>query len=770
MKTIPMSFLYNNLRLCIVLLSSFTATILFSAKADPCTHNTKYEGGETATSNRISDIANGYNYELWQQNTETGSMTVYGGDADCAFKANWDDSGDFIALVGYFDLEATLNYTKLGNITAEYNHIKNGTAGEYSYIGVHGWTKNPLLEYYIVEDSFTPDGEGMYYETTELGSYSLDGATYTLYKGDRFNHPCIEGQKNFSQIYAVRSEFRTCGHVSVSEHFKIWEELGIKLGNIYDCKINCETGGGKGSIDFTFATMSWNGQPGHITEGDSTGSIITTASEYPLNYDKENTGADCADPATLDINNLKSCTSLPNPFEWADGSGLVTKFSDWACRRNEIKREIEHWEIGEKPAFDKLEADYTDGTLTVKVYNGQNSLTLTSNLYIPTTAGTYPVVICIDENTEEFSSSIFNNCLIVPFSHKQITGYYSDGGRSENDPFYQLYPGTFDTKTGFCAWSWGVSRLIDGLYLLKDKLNINIKRIAVTGRSCSGKIALYAGALDERIALTITQESGDGSLNSWRAGEEYNNGEDYTFSEGYDWYLKRFESTFKGQIDKVPYDHHELIAMIAPRAFLGLFNSGFDPAGAEASYTGMKGAEEVWKAMDIEDRFGYVIDNNMQCSSVGSNQNTAQTKFIKKFLYDDSTINTNIKSSTIKTDQSHWIKAWSGHKITNEDDGTSEIIDKSGDIYTYSLSQNVPNPVIDGETSITYSLGDEGYVILSLYNTLGVKIMDIVNGQKSEGVHTATINVNSLPSGIYHYVMNVNGYTLRNSIIIKQKR
>ena len=764
-----MSFLCNNLRLYVALLTSFTASILlFSAKADPCTHNTKYEGGEIVTSNRISDIANGYNYELWQQNTEsTGSMTVYGGNADCAFKANWDNSGDFLALVGYFDLEATLSYTKLGNIAAEYNHIKNGTAGEYSYIGVHGWTKNPLIEYYIVEDSFTPDGEGMYYETTELGSYSLDGATYTLYKGDRLNHPCIEGQKNFSQIYAVRSEFRTCGHVSVSEHFKIWEELGIKLGNIYDCKIHCETGGGKGSIDFTFATMSWNGQPGHITEGDSTASNITTDSEYPLYYDKENTGADCADPATLDIDNLKSCTSLPNPFEWADGSGLVTNFSDWACRRNEIKREIEHWEIGEKPAFDKLEANYTDGTLTVKVFNGQNSLTLTSKLYIPSSTGSYPVIICIDENTEGLSST-FNRCVIVPFSHKQITGYNTDGGRSENDPFYQLYPGTFNTKTGFCAWSWGVSRLIDGLYLLKDKLNIDIKRIAVTGRSCSGKIALYAGAFDERIALTITQESGDGALNSWRAEEKYRYDEDYTSSEGNDWYLKSFEKTFKGKTDKIPYDHHELIAMIAPRAFLGFFNLDFDPAGGEACYTGMKGAEEVWKAMDIEDRFGYVIGNNyMQCSEFNADQNFAEKKFIKKFLYGDNSQETKIKSSIIKTDQSQWIKAWSGHKITNDDNGTSKIIDKSANINAYTLSQNVPNPVTDGETSITYSLENEGYVILSLYNTLGVKLMDIVNGQKSEGVHTVTINVNSLPSGIYHYVMNVNGYTLRNSIIIK---
>ena len=111
MKTIPMSFLYNNLRLCVVLLSSFSASILFSAKADPCTYNTKYEGGKIVTSNVIADISNGYNYEFWQQEAESaGSMTVFGGNADCAFKAEWNDSGDFLARVGYFELFDALHH------------------------------------------------------------------------------------------------------------------------------------------------------------------------------------------------------------------------------------------------------------------------------------------------------------------------------------------------------------------------------------------------------------------------------------------------------------------------------------------------------------------------------------------------------------------------------------------------------------------------------------------------------------------------------------
>jgi len=51
-------------------------------------------------------------------------------------------------------------------------------------------------------------------------------------------------------------------------------------------------------------------------------------------------------------------------------------------------------------------------------------------------------------------------------------------------------------------WAWGVSRIIDALEALPEA-RIDLSRIAVSGCSFQGKIALYAGAFDERIALTI---------------------------------------------------------------------------------------------------------------------------------------------------------------------------------------------------------------------------------------------------------------------------
>ncbi len=225
-----------------------------SSSKDPCSQTTKLSGGTTVTSNGIRDIGNGYNYELWRDGS-SGSMTYFGGDNDCAFKASWNNSGDFLARVGYYyGGSNSKTYKDLnGDIHAEFNYTKSGNAGGYSYIGMYGWTNTPQIEYYIVEDSW--NGMGTPYNTTQKGSYTVDGATYKLYTGTRTNAPSITGTSTFTQVFAVRSSARQCGHISVSEHFRNWEKNGVTLGGLYDCKILCEAGGGTGSIEFTYATM-----------------------------------------------------------------------------------------------------------------------------------------------------------------------------------------------------------------------------------------------------------------------------------------------------------------------------------------------------------------------------------------------------------------------------------------------------------------------------------------------------------------------------------
>lgn len=119
----------------------------------------------------------------------------------------------------------------------------------------------------------------------------------------------------------------------------------------------------------------------------------------------------------------------------------------------------------------------------------------------------------------------------------------------------------YDTGA-IAAWAWGVSRAID--YLVTDP-GIDAKRIAVVGHSRNGKAALFAGAMDERIALTIPLQAGCGGTAPSRGttGEsvkDINSKFPHWFNAQYKRYSEMPES--------LPFDQNCVVALIAPRAVL----------------------------------------------------------------------------------------------------------------------------------------------------------------------------------------------------------
>ena len=114
---------------------------------------------------------------------------------------------------------------QLGNITMSYacNYQPNGN----SYLSVYGWTVDPLVEYYIIESwgTWKPPGN-----VASKGTVTIDGGTYDIYETTRVNQPSIKDNTTFQQYWSVRQQKRTSGNISVSEHFKAWENKGMKLG------------------------------------------------------------------------------------------------------------------------------------------------------------------------------------------------------------------------------------------------------------------------------------------------------------------------------------------------------------------------------------------------------------------------------------------------------------------------------------------------------------------------------------------------------------
>ncbi len=75
----------------------------------------------------------------------------------------------------------------------------------------------------------------------------------------------------------------------------------------------------------------------------------------------------------------------------------------------------------------------------------------------------------------------------------------------------------------------------------------------------------------------------------------------------------------------------------------------------------------------------------------------------------------------------------------------------------YELAQNYPNP-FNPTTTITYSIPEDGFVNLAIYNLLGEKVATLVNQEKSTGVYTQEFDASNLPSGIYVYQIQVNNF------------
>jgi endo-1,4-beta-xylanase len=190
-------------------------------------------------------------WQIWS-NGGSGSLTTF---STAAFVATWNNSGDYLGRMGFEWGNSGKAFSAYGDITADLAFKKNGSAGQYSYVGIYGWSTNPCIEWYIVDDSFSamPFNTG----TAPSGTADLDGGTYNLVKrnttgtgGNRCGNVTA-----WDQFYSIRHTGRQCGTISVSEHFKLWDAKGWKLGTLLEVKILVEAASGAGSVEFSVANV-----------------------------------------------------------------------------------------------------------------------------------------------------------------------------------------------------------------------------------------------------------------------------------------------------------------------------------------------------------------------------------------------------------------------------------------------------------------------------------------------------------------------------------
>lgn len=357
------------------------------------------------------------------------------------------------------------------------------------------------------------------------------------------------------------------------------------------------------------------------------------AQSIPLVYDVENTGRRYAEPLMPEPNQLPIIQELPDALE------NVSSFADWAKRRSDIAHMIQHYGIGQKPIVEPHQVKGRmegDTALVVDVTINGQTLTLRSVIRYPK-VGQPPYALMIGTSMISLPKKLFEDRPIATMVfHESQVNDYSQWRKNHHDrgehPFDMLYP-HLKENGAYSEWAWGLSRLIDGLQQLGPEVTkIDMQHIGVTGCSYAGKMALYCGAFDERIALTIAQEPGGGGAAAWRASYPKDSVENLDKTD-YHWFLESQRENFGGEkVYRLPYDQHELCAMVCPRALLLLGNPDFKWLADDAMLISAKAAKKVWERFGIANRMGWSIVGGHGHCQLPERQWPEVQAFIDRFL------------------------------------------------------------------------------------------------------------------------------------------
>ena len=296
-----------------------------------------------------------------------------------------------------------------------------------------------------------------------------------------------------------------------------------------------------------------------------------------------------------DFDALPRNNFLPDPLTFMNGRS-VRNAADWTARRAEIREQLEKWQVGRVPpkatTFRTTVQSDTPGngyvTRVVEIEYGpraDKTTTVTVTLTIPQGTGQFPVMI-----GGAAGSLIRRGYMACNYS----------GTVDAPGTVAQLYPEYDFASMGQVAFT--LQTVVDHLLTVPQ---VDKARIAVTGYSRAGKMALIATALDDRIAAVVAGSTGVGGVTPWRLSGEYGMGEgvESTTRSFPIWFHPRLRF-FSGKEDRLPVDGNLIAAMIAPRAILieyGLNDEVSNTWGHEQVYYS---ARKAFSLLRQPDRIG----------------------------------------------------------------------------------------------------------------------------------------------------------------------
>ena len=321
---------------------------------------------------------------------------------------------------------------------------------------------------------------------------------------------------------------------------------------------------------------------------------------------------------------------LPDPFLRPDGS-RVQSTTEWEGQRTYLKSLVAHYMYGHmppRPLADQLSIKKTlsraafeetalEEHLTVNVKRGDKSVDLRIALFRPSEKKRHPTII--------------KNCRVL-FDREQVTrtrfaimaerdlaaareavrrGYVTckflredlapDRRDNRDQGIFPLYP-EYDWGT-IAVWAWGHQVVLDVL----DQLGYaNMDQIVCTGHSRGGQTAMAAGIFDERIDVVVPCTGGFGSVGTLRVRDPkgVRGTIDYIAhlsQKNPHWFNERYYD-FAGHQDKLPFDAHTLVALVAPRPLLNTNATEDQNNNTLSIEAGLRTGKRVYDWLQVGDR------------------------------------------------------------------------------------------------------------------------------------------------------------------------
>ena len=226
-------------------------------------------------------------------------------------------------------------------------------------------------------------------------------------------------------------------------------------------------------------------------------------------------GQDWVPPSSLA--DLPIVAGLPDLLPQDDGRTVTSDL--WSMRRTQLKAMIQYFEYGHLPprpervSVDGLTStslpsgDGTEERMTL-VIGAATPLRMRIAVYRSATTKQLPVIVCEAHSLgqiDEVPMMLDRGYMYVEFAREDL-----DPDRPDVIGAAQLAYPDHDWAT-LAVWAWGAMRVVD---YLESRSDVAIDKVGIVGHSRGGKMALLAGALDERFALVAANGSGYHSIAS----------------------------------------------------------------------------------------------------------------------------------------------------------------------------------------------------------------------------------------------------------------